>query len=102
MVKFVIYDHTMQNHARKIIPCVFLCQHWFLNQKGILLTFLVNILALLTFGQSFDFVDLFSKKCKSEKYHGAKLGYDSCPYLISLNHKNANNPGIRILLVEDN
>ena len=64
--------------------------------------FLVNILTLLTFGQSFDFVDLFSKKCKSEKYHGAKLGYDSCPYLISLNHKNANSPDIRILLVEDN
>jgi hypothetical protein len=29
---------------------------------------------LLTFGQSFDFVDLFSKKCK--RYHRAKLGYD--------------------------
>jgi hypothetical protein len=39
---------------------------------------------------------------KCEKYYGAKLGYDSCPYLISLNHENANNPGIRILLVEDN
>ena len=64
--------------------------------------FLVNILTLLTFGQSFDFVDLFSKKCKSEKYHGAKLGYDSCPYLISLDRKNANNLGIRILSVKDN
>jgi hypothetical protein len=36
------------------------------------------------------------------KKYGAKLGYDSCPYLISLNHKNANSPDIRILLVEDN
>ena len=38
----------------------------------------------------------------NKKKYGAKLGYDSCPYLISLHHRNANSPGIRILLVEDN
>ena len=102
MVKICHLWSCYAKSCKKNNSMCFLCQHWFLNQKGILLTFLVNILALLTFGQSFDFVDLFSKKCKSEKYHGAKLGYDSCPYLISLNHKNANSPGIRILLVEDN
>jgi hypothetical protein len=35
--------------------------------------FLVNILTLLTFGQSFDFVDLFSKKNKSEEISWGKI-----------------------------
>jgi hypothetical protein len=38
----------------------------------------------------------------NKKNVGAKLGYDSCPYLISLDRKNANNLGIRILSVKDN
>jgi hypothetical protein len=38
----------------------------------------------------------------NKKKYGAKLGYDSCPYLISLDRKNANNLGIRILVVKDN
>jgi hypothetical protein len=44
-------------------------------------------------------------KCEKKKIIllcGEKLGYDSCPYLISLDRKNANDLGIRILLVKDN
>jgi hypothetical protein len=37
-----------------------------------------------------------------EKNHGAKLGYDSCPYLISLDRMSANDLGVRTLAVKDN
>ena len=55
-----------------------------------------------------EFLEFLCKmfiKCEKKKIIllcGAKLGYDSCPYLISLDSKNANDLGIRILLVKDN
>jgi hypothetical protein len=60
-------------------------------------------------GQQLTFVDFFLKyaQCWQKgknmwEWHEVKLGYDSCPYLISLDLKNANDLSIRILLVKDN
>jgi hypothetical protein len=56
------------------------------------------------FGQRLTFVKKNFLKRIKKKYFivWAKLGYDSCPYLISLNLKNVNDLGIRILLVKNN
>jgi hypothetical protein len=56
-----------KNHARKMIQFIFVPTLTFFNKKNDFVDFLVKVLTLLT----------FSNKCKSEKYCGAKLGYDT-------------------------
>jgi hypothetical protein len=64
----------------------------------VLLTYLKK--CKMSWGQNWN-RKIYGGQNWNKKKYGAKLGYDSCPYLISLNHKNANSPGIRILLVKD-
>jgi hypothetical protein len=51
-----------------------------------------------------DFFYFYFLTEKNEKHIlcGAKLGYDSCPYLIILDLMSANDPGVRTLLIKDN
>ena len=93
MVNMALYDHAMQKPCKKNDSIYFCANFDFFQLKIDFVDFLFKVLTLLT----------FSNKCKIvKKNHGAKLGYDSCPYLISLDRKNANNLGIRILAVKDN
>ena len=82
--------HLWSCHAKscKKNDSIYFCANFdFFNLKIDFVDFLVKALTLLTI---------------VKKNHGAKLGYDSCPYLISLDRMSANDLGVRTLAVKDN